>query len=109
MGSNKLSKNYNIFNQASETIVITKNDIDFSENVGKQICDVLYLRNINSVIIEGGRKTLQTFINENLWDEARIFKGSTCFESGIESPLIFGKQISEAKISIDILKIYKND
>ena len=106
---NKLSKAYSIFNKASETVTITKEDIDFSKNVGKQICDVLYLKNINSIIIEGGHKTLQTFIDENLWDEARIFKGSTYFESGIESPVISGKLISEEKISTDILKIYKND
>ena len=106
---NKLSKAYRIFNKKSETITITKNDIDFSEHVSKQICDLLYSKNINSVIIEGGRKTLQTFIDENLWDEARLFKGSTCFESGIESPVIIGKLISEEKISTDTLKIYKND
>jgi diaminohydroxyphosphoribosylaminopyrimidine deaminase/5-amino-6-(5-phosphoribosylamino)uracil reductase len=27
-------------------------------------------------IIEGGRQTLQTFIDVNLWDEARVFSGN---------------------------------
>jgi diaminohydroxyphosphoribosylaminopyrimidine deaminase/5-amino-6-(5-phosphoribosylamino)uracil reductase len=34
--------------------------------------DVLYDHQIQSVIIEGGRQTLQTFIDANLWDEARF-------------------------------------
>jgi diaminohydroxyphosphoribosylaminopyrimidine deaminase/5-amino-6-(5-phosphoribosylamino)uracil reductase len=35
---------------------------------------MLYDHQIQSVIIEGGRQTLQTFIDANLWDEARVFK-----------------------------------
>lgn len=106
---NKLSKDYRIFNNEAKTIIINKNNIDFSKHVGKQICDVLYSKNITSIIIEGGRKTLQTFINENLWDEARVFKGDTCFKKGIEAPIISGKKISDTKVSTDTLKIYKND
>ena len=106
---NKLSNDLCVFNKESKTIVITKNDIDFSKNLAKQICDTLYLKNINSVIIEGGRKTLQTFINENLWDEARVFNGNMSFKNGIEAPYISGNLISEVDISTDSLKIYKND
>ena len=94
----KLSKDYSVFNNEAETIAITKKDIDFSKAIGKQICDVLYSKNINSVIIEGGHKTLQTFINENLWDEARIFTGNTHFKSGIKAPSFSGKLILENKI-----------
>jgi diaminohydroxyphosphoribosylaminopyrimidine deaminase/5-amino-6-(5-phosphoribosylamino)uracil reductase len=38
--------------------------------------DALYDHQIQSVIIEGGRQTLQTFIDANLWDEARVFRGT---------------------------------
>ena len=106
---NKLSKNYNLFNDDAETVVITKKDIDFSINIAKQICDALYLKNINSVIIEGGRKTLRAFINENLWDEARVFIGNTSFKNGIKAPSISGNLIFKERVSTDILKIYKND
>ena len=106
---NKLSKDHSVFNNESETITITKNNIDFSGNICKQICDILYLKNINSVIIEGGSKTLQTFIDENLWDEARVFTGSINFKEGIKAPMFSGTLISEENINTDILKIYKND
>jgi len=53
----------------------------------------LYKRNIHSVIIEGGTKLLQSFIDQNLWDEARIFIGDKKFVEGVNAPHF------EAKIS----------
>jgi diaminohydroxyphosphoribosylaminopyrimidine deaminase/5-amino-6-(5-phosphoribosylamino)uracil reductase len=38
------------------------------------LTDALYDHQIQSVIIEGGRQTLQTFIDANLWDEARVLE-----------------------------------
>lgn len=60
--------------------------IDFKLNTAQQILKVLFQHQIQSVIIEGGRQTLQTFIDENLWDEARIFKGKTIFKNGTKAP-----------------------
>jgi len=106
---NKLSKDYAVFNNDAKTIVINKRTIDFSKHVAQQICDFLFQNNINSVIIEGGSKTLQTFIDENLWDEARVFTGQTLFKGGVKAPLFNGKLILEEKVDTDRLKIYKNE
>jgi diaminohydroxyphosphoribosylaminopyrimidine deaminase/5-amino-6-(5-phosphoribosylamino)uracil reductase len=120
----RIPENSNVFDGSVKTIVITKakenrNDqqsealffevIDFNENIAEQICTVLQKHQIQSVIIEGGTKTLQTFIDANLWDEARIFTGDTFFEKGIKGPIFLAKIISETKIKNDILKIYNND
>lgn len=105
----KLSKKLSVFNDEAKTIVITNNKVNFSKDVAKQICDILFKKEITSVIIEGGAKTLQTFIDENLWDEARVFKGQTTFKAGKKSPVFSGKLIFEEKILTDSLKIYKND
>ena len=105
----KLNKELSVFDSKAETIRITEKDIDFNKNIGFQISNLLYKRNINSIIIEGGAKTLQTFIDENLWDEARIFIGSTEFNGGIKAPTFSGKLISETFIEQDILRIYTND
>jgi diaminohydroxyphosphoribosylaminopyrimidine deaminase/5-amino-6-(5-phosphoribosylamino)uracil reductase len=83
--------------------------IDFSENLAQQICDVLYRHNLQSVIIEGGKQTLQTFIDANLWDEARVFTGKTTFQQGIEAPTLSGKLQSRKNSTDDILEIYTND
>lgn len=106
---NKCSKKHAIFNSAAETIVISEKEINFDSNVAKQICDLLHKKNINSMIIEGGTKTLQTFIDENLWDEARVFTGNTTFKQGVKAPVFSGRFIKEKKIKTDSLKIYQND
>lgn len=58
----------------------------------------LYELKIQSVIVEGGRKTLQRFIDSQLWDEARILVGSQLWESGVKAPLLDGICIKEESI-----------
>ncbi len=41
--------------------------------------------NILSVIVEGGSKTLQHFIVDQAWDEARVIVGQPAFWFGHES------------------------
>lgn len=105
----KLPKHLAIFNNDAKTIIINKNSIDFSKAIAIQICNLLFQNNITSVIIEGGKKTLQTFIDENLWDEARVFIGQTAFKTGIKAPQINTKLASKKQIKNDILKTYLND
>lgn len=104
----KLHSDFNVFDDKVKTIRITNNLIDFEKPIAQQICNLLHGENINSVIIEGGLKTLQTFIDENLWDEARVFTGNVEFKDGVRAPLFTGKLISESRISKDALKIYLN-
>ncbi|OSY89197.1 riboflavin biosynthesis protein RibD [Tenacibaculum holothuriorum] len=125
----RIPQDVNVFNDQAKTIVICEKkgelenrerisfeEIDFSKNIAQQICGVLMKNNIQSVIIEGGQQTLQTFIEENLWDEARIFIGESEFEDGIKAP-VFSTALemikttitSEEKIENDILRIYTND
>ena len=83
--------------------------IDFSKNTGARICEVLYRNNLISLIVEGGARTLQTFIDEGLWDEARIFTGNILFGNGLKSPVISGN-LKESKIlEGDTLKVLRND
>ena len=70
----------------------------------KQICEELYKSDIQSVIVEGGTKTLTTFINDGIWDEARIIQSSKTIVEGIKSPKIQGKIKSELELSNDRIK-----
>ena len=106
---NDISRSFDVFNETSETILFSEKTIDFSKNSAHQICDELYQRKITSVIVEGGQKTLQTFIDENLWDEARIFTGNLQLKEGLKAPKFFGKLNSEHQIIDDSLNIYSND
>ncbi|WP_299158041.1 bifunctional diaminohydroxyphosphoribosylaminopyrimidine deaminase/5-amino-6-(5-phosphoribosylamino)uracil reductase RibD [uncultured Tenacibaculum sp.] len=98
-------KNYH--SKQSETISYER--IDFKKNIAQQVCEVLQKHNIQSVIVEGGTKTLQTFIDAELWDEARVFVGNSVFGSGVKAPEIKGKLINKESIDSDVLKIYIND
>lgn len=60
---------------------------------------VLYQLNIQSVIIEGGKNTLEKFITAGLWDEARILVGNQTWGKGLPAPKI--PDIPEKTVSID--------
>lgn len=83
--------------------------IDFSKDLTGQICEALWRNDIQSVIVEGGRRTLQTFIDSQTWDEARVFIGKPQFFQGVKAPDFSGTLKSEERIYTDTLKIYSND
>ncbi len=109
-----------IFSEDTETLVFTslnaqdRNHVsyfktDFSKNILPQVMEVLYERKIISVIVEGGAHLLKSFIEDNLWDEARIFTGNKFFQSGLKSPLIKGKELFRLPVNGDELVNLKND
>jgi len=118
----KIPNNYNLLDGNVQTIVLTEKspseslqknilfeEIDFSNKLLKQICEVLYKHEIQSVLIEGGAQTLQSFMDENLWDEAFVFVGDVIFGEGLKAPKMKKTPIKIKKISTDILKIYINN
>ena len=106
--NNRVPKNAKIFDNAAETIVLNHENIDFSGNVVQQILNVLYQKNLQSIIVEGGSKTLQSFIDANLWDEARIFQSQKQFFDGTKAPVFDGILFETKTILTDKLSIYKN-
>ncbi len=80
----QVPKHYNLLNNEAETIIfnqhIDRRDGNLQyitiqkDNFLNNLMDKLYELQIQSMIIEGGTYTIQQFINENLWDEAIIFK-----------------------------------
>jgi diaminohydroxyphosphoribosylaminopyrimidine deaminase/5-amino-6-(5-phosphoribosylamino)uracil reductase len=118
----KVKGDYHIFDRSARTIVITRQNgmklrkegvdyeiIDFSKNIGQQVCEVLQKHNIISVLIEGGSQTIQTFIEANLWDEARVFTGPITFGNGLKAPRLSKKVAHLKQIESDTLTIYAND
>ncbi len=116
----KIPKDSAIYIKETKTIVITEKEtsnngniyfekIDFQKNLALGICDVLYNHEIQSVIIEGGTQTLQTFIDANIWDEAFVFSSLSTFKKGTKAPVFSGLFISETQIKTDMLKIYNNE
>tara|TARA_B100001059_G_C17799589_1_gene565313 strand:- start:165 stop:1100 length:936 start_codon:yes stop_codon:yes gene_type:complete len=104
----KIPINSNVFNNEAETLIINIKNFDKDRDIAKQICDELFNKNINSIIIEGGPRTLQYFINENLWDEARIFVGEKEFNDGTKSPIFDLKDSKIKFIGKDKLLLIRN-
>lgn len=116
----RLPETLQLFDQSTPTIVfnyqkektienLTFIKISDSSDVVTTILQELYQQKIQSVIIEGGAQLLNTFINKNLWDEARVFKGIKQFKTGLKAPTINKKVHHSQKISSDTLNIYMND
>jgi diaminohydroxyphosphoribosylaminopyrimidine deaminase/5-amino-6-(5-phosphoribosylamino)uracil reductase len=115
----RIPHDYRVFDGSVKTIVFTSSRamfakvkenvileyINYSKSIPQQICDKLYECDLQSVIVEGGAQILQSFIYDNLWDEARIFIGNTTFGEGLKAPKIDGVIESVKKIDSDVLKI----
>ena len=75
-----------------------------------QMMNALYRMNIKSVLIEGGSYLLQSFIDERIWDEARVITNEQLsIGTGLPAPVLDGGilQTSEPIFS-DVIRIYKN-
>lgn len=70
--------------------------------------DSMHRSNIQSVMVEGGSKTIQLFAASGLWDEARIFQSAQTFGSGVQAPVIDGVTLSEFNLSGDRLSFIQN-
>ncbi len=113
----KLPTTMNCFNEEAPTIVLNKlksevigsvEYIQLEKMTAQSILDALFERNIQSVLIEGGSATLQSFIDANLWDEARIITGQVDFEQGTEAPVLNLPVVAEEYFFGDTIKTYHN-
>lgn len=95
-----LPKESNIFDNSSPTIIFNykhegkQNNNEYilirdKENVEEEIFKVLlYSKNIGSIIVEGGKRTINKLLVKNLWDEAFVLTGDVFFGKGTKSPVI---------------------
>ncbi|MDC3029890.1 bifunctional diaminohydroxyphosphoribosylaminopyrimidine deaminase/5-amino-6-(5-phosphoribosylamino)uracil reductase RibD [Flavobacteriales bacterium] len=109
-----LNKDLHIFNDDASTLVVndklsSKNHlkVDF-DNLALSLLTELHSRNIQSIIIEGGAQTLNTFIEAKMWDEARVFTSKKLLGKGIKSPLIQSVINQSELIGNDKLTYYIN-
>jgi diaminohydroxyphosphoribosylaminopyrimidine deaminase/5-amino-6-(5-phosphoribosylamino)uracil reductase len=79
--------------------------LDFKKEVLPQLLDYCHLNGIRSIIIEGGKYTINRFLQAKLWDEIRVFKSDILLKTGLEAPNITGMEPTDIK-SIGSNKIY---
>ena len=79
-----------------------------TENFLEEMIHDLYERKIQSIVVEGGAQTFSTFIKNDWWDEARVFRSTLSFIKGIPAPELHGHHLSEENIMGDHLTIFTN-
>lgn len=121
----KLPPSLKIFNTATRTIIFNCMKHEEQQNLSyyqvkddvslvHEVMNALYQLNIQSVIVEGGTKLLQSFIDEGIWDEARVITnrqpfgfGSGPIDNGLDSPVLKNTlKISEGVLENDTIEIY---
>ena len=117
----KIPKDYNLFNNEAETLVFTESPPKSPLNGGLcgstnnltsylsyspleggggalQILAELHRRNLISLIVEGGAMLLQSFIDEDLWDEIYVETAENLvLENGVKSPELKNVKLREEK------------
>lgn len=117
---NDLPQGLNVLNTEAPTIVFngmedgTNGNVQYVkinlENVLEDLLNECYVRQISSIIVEGGASTLNQFIRKNTWDEARILVNpNQDFGSGIEAPTFNLHGITPMSVGHDLVYFISNE
>lgn len=115
----KIPGTFNIFDKSAKTIIFTEQasngnhgaeyvSIAFDANLLPTMLKELHKKDIQSVIIEGGEKLLKSFIEKDLWDEAKVFYSSKTLGEGVSAPRFPFPSRGEIRIGDDVLSLYRN-
>jgi diaminohydroxyphosphoribosylaminopyrimidine deaminase/5-amino-6-(5-phosphoribosylamino)uracil reductase len=109
-----------VYNDDAKTIIFNEVKTIVNDNIHfihmedmryylpQKIAFQLYLMDLQSVIIEGGSKVLNQFIDSGLWDEARVFHSTANWDAGMLAPQVKGHLKEVISFTEDKLLIYKN-
>ncbi|WP_134088219.1 bifunctional diaminohydroxyphosphoribosylaminopyrimidine deaminase/5-amino-6-(5-phosphoribosylamino)uracil reductase RibD [Olivibacter sp. XZL3] len=115
-----LPSHLHLFDQQVETLVFNAIKTDWQSNLKfialehfdwylpQNVLYQLHLMDVQSIIIEGGVKTLKLFIEAGLWDEARVFRGRDYWEDGLDAPRLQAIPQLVENIGNDSLTVYFN-
>jgi diaminohydroxyphosphoribosylaminopyrimidine deaminase/5-amino-6-(5-phosphoribosylamino)uracil reductase len=116
----RLTSGLHLFDQTLNTIVLNEKKekingkieyikTNFKQKSPEEIVKILFHKEIQSVLVEGGKMLLENFIQKNMWDEARIFVGNKEFKEGIRAPVIPAGPNQVTHLADDRLLIFYNN
>lgn len=88
-----------------EVLWIQRNRVD---TVGELLHE-LYKNDIQSVLVEGGAKTLQQFIDADLWDECYVYQSPNDWNEGLKAPRMPGNPKSLTEYGTDELLYFSKE
>jgi diaminohydroxyphosphoribosylaminopyrimidine deaminase/5-amino-6-(5-phosphoribosylamino)uracil reductase len=117
----RVNAKYKILDNSKATLILNlvKNEkvgvnefvlINDETKLTDELLRLLYKKGIQSLIVEGGTKLLQSFIDGNCWDETRVIKNTELFiQEGISSPSLKNKiRFNQELIGKDEIDYYMN-
>ena len=117
----KLPASLHLFDQSVDTVVFNSMKdaqqrnirwvmVDKAHALPLQILGFLYKNNIQSVLIEGGRKLLQSFIDDGCWDEARVITNNELLiGNGVEAPSLRNAALQkEMRLDTDSIRVFSS-
>ncbi|ANH81247.1 riboflavin biosynthesis protein RibD [Niabella ginsenosidivorans] len=119
--SGKLPEGLRMFQSGADTFIF--NTRKEEEQNGKRFLRVsaaqfledmlnrLYRLQVQSILVEGGQRLLQSFIDAGLWDEARVITNTVMLaHGGLEAPKLHRHQLIKVQhLVTDEIAVYKND
>jgi diaminohydroxyphosphoribosylaminopyrimidine deaminase / 5-amino-6-(5-phosphoribosylamino)uracil reductase len=85
--------------------------VSANEPLVPQLLTALYKLNLQSVVVEGGARLLQSFVDGGAWDEARVIANTQLHvEDGLAAPvLVSSNLIHQEYLENDMITYYKNE
>ncbi len=84
-----------------DQLVIASSDDPIDRTLGE-----LHARNILSVLVEGGATLLKHFIARELWDEARVIRGTSVLGAGTVAPTMPMEAAAVRSVASDTISLY---
>jgi diaminohydroxyphosphoribosylaminopyrimidine deaminase / 5-amino-6-(5-phosphoribosylamino)uracil reductase len=117
----KLPQTLKIFNGSQRTIIF--NTVKYEEgdavayyqvtsdvNIVQQVMNACYELKIQSLLVEGGAKLLQAFIDDDSWDEARVITNTELFVGeGLHAPSLKQQPVEQQRILTDTISYFRRN
>lgn len=116
--NNRVPLNSRVFNKEAPTLHFHKShsiligdtlkSFTINEKLIPELFKACYQNDIHSILVEGGKRTLEGFIESDFWDEARVFTSSNYFGEGLSAPNLLQAPANSERIGDDELRTYYN-
>lgn len=117
----KLAQNLKLFDGEAKTYVVSETErkgiegknvelvnMTFDEELLPNLLRFLHEQKIGNLIVEGGKRLLESFIEANLWDEALVFTSNQYLKDGIVAPRIPQASSKQYQLIDNQLNVYYN-
>jgi len=112
----QIPASHQLFNTEADTLIIgpKREGVNASflepdtDNLLQSVLHHLYTKGVSQLLVEGGAKVLQQFIDASLWDEAITIKAQVKWNAGVEAPKLAKQAMNSFSLGSDQVLMYRN-